>query len=122
MFKKASNLGSGQSGESVYSCSQAFEALKEENIYPVLVNLNISTIATPKWLADNKPDGIHATGWTDNAHGRHQAKRIFATPSVQALGTQIETIVTMEDMQLFAMVMEQIGIKCVERNRDDNGS
>jgi carbamoylphosphate synthase large subunit len=37
---------------------------------------------------------------------------VFATLSVQALGNQIETIITMEDRQLFAGVMEQIGVKC----------
>jgi len=39
---------------------------------------------------------------------------LFATLSVQALDTQIETIVTMEGRQLFAAVMEQIGKKCVQ--------
>ena len=33
---------------------------------------------------------------------------------MQALGTQIETIVTTEDKQPFALVMEQIGEKCVQ--------
>jgi carbamoyl-phosphate synthase/aspartate carbamoyltransferase len=39
---------------------------------------------------------------------------LFATLSVQAFGTQIETIDTMEGRQLFAAVMEQIGEKCVQ--------
>jgi carbamoylphosphate synthase large subunit len=38
----------------------------------------------------------------------------LATLSVQTLDTQIETIITMEDKQLFAVVMEQIGEKCVQ--------
>jgi hypothetical protein len=39
---------------------------------------------------------------------------LFAARSVQALDTQIETVVTMEGRQLFAAVMEQIGEKCVQ--------
>jgi carbamoylphosphate synthase large subunit len=68
-----------------------FKALKEESIYTILINPNIEMIATSKGLADNfylqpllithemivqyqKPDGIYATSWTDNAQGRHKAK------------------------------------------------
>jgi len=41
---------------------------------------------------------------------------LFATLSVWALCSQMETIVTMEDRQLFAVVMEQIDEKCVQSN------
>jgi carbamoylphosphate synthase large subunit len=66
-----------------------YKALKEESIYAILVNRNIETIETSKVLADNfylqslthemiiqyqKPDGICATSWTDNAQDRQQAK------------------------------------------------
>ena len=39
---------------------------------------------------------------------------LFATLSVWALCTQIEAIVTMENRQLFAVVMKQIGETCVQ--------
>ncbi|KAJ1674968.1 Carbamoyl-phosphate synthase, partial [Spiromyces aspiralis] len=56
-IRKVLVLGSGgltigQAGEFDYSGSQAIKALKEENIYTVLINPNIATIQTSKGLAD----------------------------------------------------------------------
>src|ERR1700690_4279432 len=56
-FKKILILGSGalkigEAGEFDYSGSQAIKALKEEHIKTVLVNPNIATIQTSKFLAD----------------------------------------------------------------------
>ena len=45
-------LSIGQAGEFDYSGSQAIKALKEENIYTILINPNIATIQTSKGLAD----------------------------------------------------------------------
>src|SRR3989338_169280 len=42
----------GEAGEFDYSGSQAIKALKEEGIKTVLVNPNIATIQTSKFLAD----------------------------------------------------------------------
>src|SRR3990172_1682075 len=57
-IKKVLILGSGalkigEAGEFDYSGSQAIKALKEEGIKTVLVNPNIATIQTSKFLADN---------------------------------------------------------------------
>src|SRR5476649_1442654 len=58
MFKKILILGSGglrigQAGEFDYSGSQAIKALKEEGIKTILVNPNIATVQTSKFLADD---------------------------------------------------------------------
>src|SRR3989338_3030968 len=55
--KKVLVLGSGslkigEAGEFDYSGSQCLKALREENISTVLVNPNIATIQTSKWMAD----------------------------------------------------------------------
>src|SRR5215510_13931580 len=42
----------GQAGEIDYSGTQALKALKEENIYTVLVNPNIATVQTSHEFAD----------------------------------------------------------------------
>src|ERR1051326_8883555 len=56
-FKKILVLGSGalkigEAGEFDYSGSQAIKALKEEKIKTILINPNIATIQTSKFLAD----------------------------------------------------------------------
>jgi len=56
-IKKVLVLGSGaikigEAGEFDYSGSQCLKALKEENIYSVLINPNIATIQTDKKFAD----------------------------------------------------------------------
>ena len=55
--KKVVILGSGglrigQTGEFDYSGSQAIKALKEDNIYTVLINPNIATVQTDSDMAD----------------------------------------------------------------------
>src|SRR3989344_9262583 len=57
-FKKILILGSGalkigEAGEFDYSGSHAIKALKEEGIKIILVNPNIATIQTSKFLADD---------------------------------------------------------------------
>jgi carbamoyl-phosphate synthase/aspartate carbamoyltransferase len=113
--------------------SQAIKALKEEGIYTVLVNPNIATIQTSKGLADKvyflpvtadfvrkiikheKPDGIYVTfgGQTALSVGI-KLKDEFESLGVKVLGTQIDTIITTEDRELFARAMEEIGEKCAE--------
>ncbi|THZ34492.1 carbamoyl-phosphate synth [Aureobasidium pullulans] len=134
--KKVLVLGSGglsigQAGEFDYSGSQAIKALKEEGIYTILINPNIATIQTSKGLADKvyflpvnadfvrkvikqeKPDGIYCTfgGQTALSVGI-QLKDEFEGLGVKVLGTQIDTVITTEDRELFARAMESIGEKC----------
>ncbi|THX35192.1 carbamoyl-phosphate synth [Aureobasidium pullulans] len=134
--KKVLVLGSGglsigQAGEFDYSGSQAIKALKEEGIYTILINPNIATIQTSKGLADKvyflpvnadfvrkvikqeKPDGIYCTfgGQTALSVGI-QLKDEFEGLGVKVLGTQIDTVITTEDRELFARAMESISEKC----------
>jgi carbamoyl-phosphate synthase/aspartate carbamoyltransferase len=134
--KKVLVLGSGglsigQAGEFDYSGSQAIKALKEEGIYTILINPNIATIQTSKGLADKvyflpvnadfvrkviqkeKPDGIFCTfgGQTALSVGI-ELKDEFEGLGVKVLGTQIDTVITTEDRELFARAMESIGEKC----------
>jgi carbamoyl-phosphate synthase/aspartate carbamoyltransferase len=136
--KKVLVLGSGglsigQAGEFDYSGSQAIKALKEEGIYTILINPNIATIQTSKGLADKvyflpvtpdfvrkviqqeHPDGIYVTFGGQTALSVGIAlKDEFADLGVKVLGTQIETIETTEDRELFARAMESIGEKCAK--------
>lgn len=136
--KKVLVLGSGglsigQAGEFDYSGSQAIKALKEEGIYTILINPNIATIQTSKGLADKvyflpvtaefvrkvikheKPDAIYCTfgGQTALSVGI-ELKDEFEGLGVKVLGTQIDTVITTEDRDLFAKAMEEIGEKCAK--------
>ena len=136
--KKVLVLGSGglsigQAGEFDYSGSQAIKALKQENIYTILINPNIATIQTSKGLADKvyflpvtpefvrkvidheRPDGIYVTfgGQTALSVGVSM-KDEFEQLGVKVLGTPIQTIITTEDRELFAKAMQDIGEKCAE--------
>ena len=136
--KKVLVLGSGglsigQAGEFDYSGSQAIKALKEEGIYTVLINPNIATIQTSKGLADKvyflpvtdefvrkvikheKPDAIYVTfGGQTALQVGIKLKDEFKALGVQVLGTQIDTIITTEDRELFARSMESVGEKCAK--------
>ncbi|GMM35736.1 bifunctional carbamoylphosphate synthetase/aspartate transcarbamylase [Saccharomycopsis crataegensis] len=142
--KKVLVLGSGglsigQAGEFDYSGSQAIKALKEEGIYTVLINPNIATIQTSQGLADKvyflpvnaefvrkvikleQPDGIYCTfgGQTALSVGI-ELKDEFESLGVKVLGTQIETVITTEDRELFANAMEEIGEKCAKSHATSN--
>ena len=130
--KKVLVLGSGglsigQAGEFDYSGSQAIKALKEEGIYTVLINPNIATIQTSKGLADKvyflpvtpefvrkvikheRPDGIYCTFGGQTALSVGIAlKDEFEGLGVKVLGTQIDTVITTEDRELFASAMAEI--------------
>lgn len=126
-------LSIGQAGEFDYSGSQAIKALKQENIYTILINPNIATIQTSKGLADKvyflpvtadsarkvikheRPDAIYVTfGGQTALQVGIQMKDEFKGLGVQVLGTQIDTIITTEDRELFARSMESIGEKCAK--------
>jgi carbamoyl-phosphate synthase/aspartate carbamoyltransferase len=142
--KKVLVLGSGglsigQAGEFDYSGSQAIKALKEEGIYTILINPNIATIQTSKGLADKvyflpvtpefvrkvinheRPDGIYCTFGGQTALSVGIAlKDEFEGLGVKVLGTQIETVITTEDRELFASAMEEINEKCARSEAVNN--
>jgi carbamoyl-phosphate synthase/aspartate carbamoyltransferase len=124
-------LSIGQAGEFDYSGSQAIKALKEEGIYTILINPNIATIQTSKGLADKvyflpvtpefvrkviefeKPDGIYVTFGGQTALSVGIAlKDEFEALGVKVLGTQIDTVITTEDRDLFAQALYEINEKC----------
>ncbi|RKP05414.1 hypothetical protein THASP1DRAFT_19846, partial [Thamnocephalis sphaerospora] len=124
-------LSIGQAGEFDYSGSQAIKALREEGIYTVLVNPNIATIQTSLGLADKvyflpvtpdfvrkvikheRPDGIYVTFGGQTALSVGIAlKDEFAELGVRVLGTQIDTVITTEDRDLFAQKMAEINAPC----------
>lgn len=131
MILGSGGLSIGQGGEFDYSGSQAIKALKEEQIYTILINPNIATIQTSKGLADKvyflpltpeyvrkvilheKPDGIYCTfGGQTALNVGLQMKHEFASLGVQVLGTSIDTIEITEDRELFSQNMKMIGEKC----------
>lgn len=134
--KKVLILGSGalkigEAGEFDYSGSQAIKALKEEGIKTVLVNPNIATIQTSKFLAETvyflpiddffvekiiqkeKPDGILLSfgGQTALNCGLalHQ-KGVLRKYQVAILGTPISAILLTEDREQFAQHLHKIGL------------
>jgi len=135
--KKVVVLGSsalkiGEAGEFDYSGSQAIKALKEENIFTILVNPNIATIQTSEHLADKvyflpvnpcfvekviekeRPDAILLGfgGQTALNCGLELAEHgVFEKYGVTVLGTPVSTIVETEDRQRFAGKLAEIGVK-----------
>ncbi|KAI9206090.1 uncharacterized protein BJ171DRAFT_612621 [Polychytrium aggregatum] len=126
-------LSIGQAGEFDYSGSQAIKALKEENIYTILINPNIATIQTSAGLADKvyflpvtpdfvrkvikheKPDGIYCTfGGQTALNVGVKLRDEFEGLGVKVLGTPIHTIEITEDRELFASSMEEIGERCAK--------
>lgn len=132
--KKALILGSGglqigQAGEFDYSGSQAIKALKEEGVETILINPNIATIQTGKGIADKvyflpvtvdfvegviakeRPDGILLGfgGQTGLNTGVALAQEgILDKYGVKVLGTQVSTIMTTEDRELFNKALDEI--------------
>eukprot|EP01119_Soliformovum_irregulare_P023190 TRINITY_DN8076_c0_g1_i1.p1 TRINITY_DN8076_c0_g1~~TRINITY_DN8076_c0_g1_i1.p1 ORF type:complete len:1840 (+),score=660.19 TRINITY_DN8076_c0_g1_i1:1160-6679(+) len=125
-------LSIGQAGEFDYSGSQAIKALKEEDIFTVLINPNIATVQTTPGLADRvyflpvtpefvirvmeleKPDGILVTfgGQTAlNCGVKLYKAGVFERMGVRVLGTPIEAIIATEDREIFAQKMEEISEK-----------
>ena len=135
-IKKVLVLGSGalkigEAGEFDYSGSQAIKALKEEGIKTILVNPNIATIQTSKFLADDvyflpvnaffvekiiakeKPDGILLSfgGQTAlNCGVELYKKGILKKYNVEILGTPITGILLTEDRKKFADFLRSINI------------
>ncbi len=136
MIKKVLVLGSGalkigEAGEFDYSGSQAIKALKEEGIKTVLVNPNIATIQTSRFLAEQvyflpvtpffvekiiekeKPDGIFISfgGQTAlNCGLSLEEKGILKKHKVQILGSPISAVDISEDRKKFAAHLGRIGV------------
>ncbi len=120
----------GEAGEFDYSGSQAIKALKEEGIKTVLINPNIATIQTSKFLADTvyflpindffvekvikkeRPDGVLLSfgGQTALNCGIDLYKRgVFRKNKVEVLGTPVSAILLTEDREAFANHLRKIG-------------
>ena len=134
--KKVLVLGSGalkigEAGEFDYSGSQAIKALKEEGVKTVLVNPNIATIQTSKFLAETvyflpvtdffvekiiakeKPDGILLSfgGQTAlNCGIKLHERGVLKKYNVKILGTPILGIILTEDRKKFADHLRVINI------------
>lgn len=134
--KKILLLGSGalkigEAGEFDYSGSQALKALREEDIFSVLINPNIATIQTSEESADRvyllpvnadfverviereRPDGILIGfgGQTALNCGLEIAERgVLERYGVRVLGTPIQTIRDTEDRGLFVKRLGEIGV------------
>ena len=120
----------GQAAEFDYAGTQACQSLREEGIETVLVNSNPATIMTDEGIADavyiepltvdvieriiaqEKPDGLLPTlgGQTglNLAVDLHDAG-VLERHNVRLLGTQIATIKTAEDRELFRDLLTSIG-------------
>ncbi|HPV59114.1 MAG TPA: carbamoyl-phosphate synthase large subunit, partial [Rectinema sp.] len=146
MMKKVLVLGSGglkigQAGEFDYSGSQALKALREENIFTILINPNIATNQTSEGVADatyflpltpefvaqviekERPDGILLSfgGQTALNCGLalHKAGILYKY-AVDVLGTPIKAIELTEDRELFANHLRQLGLKTPESKAATN--
>lgn len=147
-IKKVLVLGSGalkigEAGEFDYSGSQAIKALKEEGIQTVLINPNIATIQTSKFLADTvyflpvtpffvskiiekeKPDGIFLSfgGQTAlNCGLELYQKGILKRHKVEVLGTPVKAIGLTEDRKKFAEHLRRLGISTPESRTARNST
>ncbi|CDJ59611.1 hypothetical protein EMWEY_00023470 [Eimeria maxima] len=134
-YRKVLLLGSGglsigQAGEFDYSGSQAIKALKEHNVFVVLVNPNIATVQTSKQMAHRvyfvpvtpqfvseviekeRPQGVLCSfgGQTAlNCVVELHRSGVLKKYDCQVLGTPIETIISTEDRELFAKKLKEIG-------------
>jgi carbamoyl-phosphate synthase large subunit len=120
----------GQAAEFDYSGSQACRALREEGVTTVLVNSNPATIMTDEGVADivyiepltvevitriierERPDGLLPTlgGQTGlNLAVALADAGVLERYNVRLLGTQIDTIRTAEDRELFKQMLASIG-------------
>jgi carbamoyl-phosphate synthase large subunit len=122
----------GEAGEFDYSGSQALKALREENVFTVLINPNIATVQTSEDVADKiyflpvtpyfvekvlekeKPDGILLAfgGQTALNCGVALFKEgILEKLNVKVLGTPVQAITDTEDRELFVGKLDQINVK-----------
>lgn len=133
-IKKVLVIGSGpiiigQAAEFDYAGTQACKALREENIYVILVNSNPATIMTDINMADKiylepltvdslekiiekeRPDGILPTlgGQTAlNLAVELSETNVLTKYNVKLLGTPLSTIKKAEDRELFKKLMTDL--------------
>jgi carbamoyl-phosphate synthase large subunit len=136
-IRKVLILGSGglrigQAGEFDYSGSQAIKALKEEDIFTILINPNIATIQTDDIMADKvylqplnlqtvskiiekeKPDSLLLGfgGQTALNLGIKLDKAgVLKKHKVKILGTQVQALNKTEDRDLFKKILKEINVK-----------
>lgn len=122
----------GQAGEFDYSGSQAIKALKEEQVFTVLVNPNIATIQTSEGLADRvyfvpiTPENVERIleqeqcdaialsfgGQTAlNCGLELDASGVLKRLGVRVLGTPVKVIRDTEDRELFKRRLDEINVK-----------
>lgn len=121
----------GEAGEFDYSGTQALKALKEENLFTILVNPNIATVQTSEKIADKiyslpitpffvekiikkeKPQGIFISfgGQTALNCGIELSNSgVFKKNNVKVLGTPISYIIKSEDRDIFRQMLINRGI------------
>jgi len=136
-IRKVLVLGSGalkigEAGEFDYSGSQALKALREENIYTILINPNIATVQTTEGIADKiyflpvtpyfvekviekeRPDGILLAfgGQTAlNCGVTLYENKILEKYQVRVLGTPVQAIIDTEDREKFVERLNEIDVK-----------
>lgn len=124
-------LSIGQAGEFDYSGTQAIKALREEGLEVIVVNPNIATVQTNpdpgcrvylyplevSWIEriieKERPDGIIAGfgGQTAlNCLLKLDERGILEKYGVENLGTSVRTLRLSEDRELFAGLMQEIGM------------
>jgi len=122
----------GEAGEFDYSGSQALKALREEDVYTVLINPNIATVQTSEDVADKiyflpvtpyyvekviekeKPDGILLAFGGQTALNCGVAlyqEGILERNNVRVLGTPVQAIMDTEDRELFVDKLDEINVK-----------
>lgn len=135
-IKKVLIIGSGalkigEAGEFDYSGTQALKALKEENIFTILINPNIATVQTSEKIANKiyflpitthfvekiirkeQPQGILLAfgGQTALNCGIDLFKKgIIKKYNLKVLGTSIESIIDSEDRDIFCVKLNTINI------------
>ncbi len=136
-IKKVMILGSGalkigEAGEFDYSGSQALKALREEEVFTVLINPNIATVQTSEDVAHKiyflpvtpdfverviekeKPDGILLAfgGQTAlNCGVALHESGVLEKYNVKVLGTPVQAIIDTEDRELFIGKLDEISVK-----------
>lgn len=144
--KKVLVLGSGalkigEAGEFDYSGSQALKALKEENVYTILINPNIATVQTSEGIADKvyflpvtpdfvkrviekeRPDGVFLSFGGQTALNCGVAlyrSGIFEKYGVKVLGTPVQSIIDTEDRQIFNQKLSEINVNFIKSEAATN--
>lgn len=125
----------GEAGEFDYSGSQALKALKEEDIFTILINPNIATVQTSEGIADKvyflpitphfaievikkeQPDAIMLAfgGQTALNCGiaLHQ-QGILRKYGIRVLGTAVESIIATEDREIFVTKLDEIQVLTIQ--------